>query len=112
MYSLLLAEGAMLMKPLRLSATFRMHNSGPAPMRIRRIGLGHGGMYDWNGFSVGNHGEEVVVHANKTKKLELSYVSLLYHFFTISSLCLSLSLSLFCHTVLLYILFHACTQSQ
>ena len=72
MYS---TEGNMLPQPLKLTTTFRMHNSGPGPMRIRRIGLGHGGMYDWNRFSIPDFRDEIVIHANKTKKLELSYVA-------------------------------------
>ena len=65
----------MLSQPLKLTTTLRMHNSGPGTMRIQRIGLGHGGMYDWNMFSVPELRDDIVIHANKTKKLELSYVS-------------------------------------
>ena len=68
------AEGNMLPEPLKLNTTYRMHNSGPASMRIRSIGLGHGGMYDWNRFGIRDFKEDMVIHANKTKKLELSYV--------------------------------------
>jgi hypothetical protein len=67
------SEGTMLSQPLKLTTTFRMHNSGPGTMRIRRIGLGHGGMYDWNRFSVPEFRDDIVIHANKTKKLELSF---------------------------------------
>ena len=85
--------GKTLTKPIRLSTTLRMHNSGPGSMRIRRIGIGHGGMYDWNLFRIGDHSREIVIHANKTKKVELSYVTLHTH---TNSLSLSLSLSFAC----------------
>lgn len=86
------AEGNMLPEPLKLNTTYRMHNSGPASMRIRSIGLGHGGMYEWNRFGIRDFKEDMVIHANKTKKLELSYV--------LPSLSLSLytSISFFSHS--------------
>ena len=67
-----LLEGALLSEPLKLTKVFHMLNSGAAPMRIRYVGLGQGGMCDGNGFSVLNCGEEIVIQTNKSMKLELS----------------------------------------
>ena len=43
-------------------------------MRIRHVGLGQARTCDENGFSVSTCGKEIVIQANKTKKLELSLV--------------------------------------
>lgn len=67
-------EGTTLTEPLKLTKTFRMRNAGTSLMRIRRVGLGLAGMCEWNGFRVSHCGEDIMIHANRTKKLELSYV--------------------------------------
>lgn len=59
-----------MLDPLKLTKTFRMHNSGPTPITLGTIGL-EGGVCEGRGFVLSNCGKEIILKPNKTKKFEI-----------------------------------------
>ncbi|XP_064385266.1 transmembrane protein 131-like [Halichondria panicea] len=58
--------------PLKLTKTFRMHNSGSTSITLRIIGL-EGGSCDGRGFVISNCNKDITIKPNRSKKIEITF---------------------------------------
>ncbi len=57
--------------PLKLTKTFRMHNSGSTSITLRIIGL-EGGSCEGRGFVISNCNKDITIKPNRSKKIEIT----------------------------------------
>ena len=67
----ILISAGMMVDPLKLTKTFRMHNSGPTPIVLRILGL-ESGACDGRGFVVSNCDKDITIQPNRTKKFDIT----------------------------------------